>query len=96
MVPTRVRRHTRLVFTSLDHGITTGAYGQAIGYMEYRAQPPTAPMPVHVFATFVIADGEVVLATLTSTEATAAQARDVAAEHLWTLMATGQDWAATA
>jgi hypothetical protein len=72
----------------IDSGIATGAYGQELGYIEYAGMVPTAPIPVHAFATFAIADGQVVLATLTTTEATAAEAEDTIAEYLTTLVAT--------
>jgi hypothetical protein len=73
----------------IDSGIATGAYGQELGYVEYKGMVSTAPIPVHVFATFAIVDGTAILATLTTTEDTAAQAEDSIAQYLTTLNPTG-------
>jgi hypothetical protein len=73
----------------IDSGTVTGAYGQELGYIEYRGMVATAPVAVHALATFVIADGKAILATLTSTEDTAVAAQDAAGDYLLTLMPTG-------
>jgi hypothetical protein len=73
----------------ITKGVDEGAYGQELGYIEYKGMVATAPIPVHAFATFFIQDGKVVLATLTTTEDTAADAEDTVAEYLTTLNPTG-------